>query len=391
MPRDSLLTRIEVDRIHCHDEGDGPGSAEPYLWTVFFKVDGENVAVNSALSLTGEGTIQVTPGSHGNLPNSDVDDGEDIAVPSSIGEWQSVLQPIPVPDSLSGVVDDVGGVLGVVAVLMEEDNVTDDGAEAGHQALNQAVRDAISQVIATRTVTNQDVSDEELAAFEEQITQSVRDAIADQQNFFANIWSWLNADDTIGFRVFTFTHDRLADGGTIEFSQRWVSEGDWEIFGSVTAVPMCPAELLQAILDELLGESPTDLDRLRDFRDGTFRQHEGLLPWWRMLERNTPALSLLFVRDTKLARAAAELWRFATTVVADLESPIDVRRLEAAAQLAREVSRRTRSRRLRVDAARAGDLLPLVRGRTGRDVITALARFEPARNQRHDDAPPGTN
>ena len=95
MPRDSLLTRIELDRIHCHDEGDGPGSAEPYLWTVFFKVDGETVAVNSALSLTGEGTIQVTPGSHGNLPNSDVDEGEDIAVPSSTGEWQSVLQPIP--------------------------------------------------------------------------------------------------------------------------------------------------------------------------------------------------------------------------------------------------------------------------------------------------------
>ena len=128
-------------------------------------------------------------------------------------------------------VDDVGGVLGVVAVLMEEDNVTDDGAEAGHQALNLAVHDAINQVIATRTVTNQDVSDEELAAFEDQITQSVRDAIADQQNFFENIWSWLNADDTIGFRVFTFTHDRLADEGTIEFSQRWESEGDWEIFG----------------------------------------------------------------------------------------------------------------------------------------------------------------
>ena len=42
-----LKIDLKLDRVHCHDEGDGPGNAEPYLWTVFWKVDGETVVVNS--------------------------------------------------------------------------------------------------------------------------------------------------------------------------------------------------------------------------------------------------------------------------------------------------------------------------------------------------------
>ena len=38
---------ITLRNIHCSDEGDGPGSAEPYLWTVFFKVDGDTVSFES--------------------------------------------------------------------------------------------------------------------------------------------------------------------------------------------------------------------------------------------------------------------------------------------------------------------------------------------------------
>jgi hypothetical protein len=281
---------------------------------------------------------------------------------------------------LSGLIDDVGGVLGVVTVLMEEDNVSDDGAEAGHQALNVAVRNAINQIVATRSVSNQDVSDEELAAFEGQILESVRDAVADEQNFFEDVWSWLNADETIGFRVFTFTHDDLKDQGTVQFSHRWRHEGDWEIFGSVTAVTMCPAEVLQAILDGLIGGPPTDLDHLRTFRDGPFRQHLGLMPWWQALERNTPALTLLLRREPELARAAAELWRYVTTAAVDLDRPFDRLRALDAAKLALEVSQQTRSRRLRIDAARAADLLPSVQGRTGGEALAVLARLSLARN-----------
>jgi hypothetical protein len=40
MARDLLRVWMKLDNIRCYDEGDGWGDAEPYLWTVFFKIDG---------------------------------------------------------------------------------------------------------------------------------------------------------------------------------------------------------------------------------------------------------------------------------------------------------------------------------------------------------------
>ena len=50
---DPLNVSVKLNDAHRFDEGDGPGSAEPYLWTVFFKTDGDTVKVNSALKLEG--------------------------------------------------------------------------------------------------------------------------------------------------------------------------------------------------------------------------------------------------------------------------------------------------------------------------------------------------
>src|ERR671910_189511 len=139
MARTPIGVRIELDHIHCHEEGDGIGSAEPYLWTVFFKVDGTTVSVTPGFTLDGEATVEFTPGSHGNLPNSDVDPGEDVDILGILGDWST-------------------------------------------------------QLVATRTLTNQEVTDEEIAAFEESISEIVADAVSSQQNVFENIWSWLNED-----------------------------------------------------------------------------------------------------------------------------------------------------------------------------------------------------
>lgn len=410
MARNTLNIRFDVDRLHCRDEGDGWGSAEPYLWTVFFKVDGSTVSVSPALNLTGNAVIRTTPGSHGNLGDTDVDEGDVLTVPAAIGEWDTDLRPIPVPPPFDAVQPDVGGVIGVVCVLMEEDNVSDSGAEAGHQALNNGVRDAVNQIVATRTVTNQDVTDAELAGFESQITSAVSSAIQNQQNFFENIWSWLNADDSIGFKVFLFKHDDLASAGTIDFSQRFRSEGDWELSGTVTATAVCPVNIFDILFarrsvdadvsdaamarDEMVERVPAaaeladarpaatkfDIDSLRKFRDGPYREMPGLADWWRLAERNTAAVALAMTRSPELRDQAASLLTYAADNCHDPEARLDPAVLEQASQLLTRLADGTRSRRLRIDARRASDVVAMLDGRTVAEACKALDSVKPSRH-----------
>lgn len=383
MARENLFVRIELDRIHCHDEGDGLGSAEPYLWTIFFMIDGSTVEVTPALTLDGAATTVPTPGSHGNLggPGSDVNDGDDVPIPEVIGQWQTIMLPIPVAESLGGLADDVGGAVGVITVLMEEDNVTDDGADAGHDGLNGAAREAINKIVATRTLTNQEVSDEEIAGFEDQISAAVEAAVSDQQNAFENVWSWLNPDDTIGFKAFIFSHDTLAQGGSIDFDHRWRAEGDWEIFGTVTASPICAAEALQELFDALLPAAPksSDLTGLRQLRDGPFREIEGLYDWWKVMQRNAPAIIHGLRKRPALLPPTLELFDYAKTLSADLDAPLDLGKIEMAVSLARGLGTNTRSRRLKIDSSRAVGALESLEPGTVTAALHHFAAMGPSR------------
>lgn len=73
MARSSVRVRVQIADLLCRDEADGIGDAEPYLWPIFFKIDGDNYVV--ANGLTGNPWIASTLGGHGNLDDTDVDAG----------------------------------------------------------------------------------------------------------------------------------------------------------------------------------------------------------------------------------------------------------------------------------------------------------------------------
>ncbi len=417
MERDIIKVELELDRIVCRDEGDGWGNAEPYLWTVFFKVDGDSVVVLDDLTLGGTATVRTTPGSHGNLGTTDVDAGDTVTIPGAIGHWQTNLKPIPTPSALQALVPDVGGVIGVVAVLMEEDNVSDDGAEAGHQALNNAVRDAINQIVATRSFTNQEITDADVEGLANDVRGAISDAIQNQQNFFENLWSFLNPDDAIGDNIWFFSYDDLANGGTINFSQRWQNEGDWEIFGHLTATPLCPANSLDGLfssrmsvrsfsakakfsapkfMDPAQGDKfvkidalervpaatkeSFDLKSLRSFRDGTFKTFPGLTQWWKLAGRTTPSLVRELTSSPALRKDVRAIMEYLPKAVHQLSDKLDDAALEAAERVFAALKNKTNNRRVAIDSSRALDMIGLIKGKKVGEAMQILSDIQPARH-----------
>jgi hypothetical protein len=380
MARDLLRVWMKLDNIRCYDEGDGWGDAEPYLWTVFFKIDGDGVALTDDLKLSGKATVVTTPGSHGNLGTSDVNAGDDVQIPSAIGEWSQFLKPIPVPSDLRPIVgDDLGGVVGVVVVLMEEDNVTDDGAQAGHAALNSAVQNALDDIIATLGFGHADITDDDINAYLSKMQKAISDAVEAEQNFFENIWSFLNADDLIGSRVFYFKHDRLAGGEVTDFSQRWRNEGDWELYGRVNASVACTAAAAadaNQILAELFGPAA---EQMRAFRDQEFR-HENMRAWWSMIDRNAPQLASAIRSDPNLAESAESLFKLAAQLH-DRQRPIADEEFDHAERILRRLHS-TGGRKARLDASRMLSLLEHMRGKTIEGTAELVESVSTNRNPR---------
>ena len=238
-----LNIEFKLDNIRCRDEGDGWGNAEPYLWTVFFKVDGDTLVVNSdgpaAPFLQGAPTVIGTPGNHGNLGNTDVDEGDTVAVPAIIGEYRTILKPIPLTTPFLGI-EEVGGMIGCVAVLMEEDNTSASAIARGHEALDRSVRDRLAEVLGTLSISKAEPTDEDVAALSDKIGDAVKSAISDGVSVLDWIVAFGNMDDQIGSAVFRFSHGQLeqAAGASIPFSRRWQNEGDWELFGHIKATPI---------------------------------------------------------------------------------------------------------------------------------------------------------
>ncbi len=226
--------KIKLDKIHCVDEGDFIGSAEPYLWTVFFKIDGDTVHVDSSLTLQGTATVVSTHGNHGNLGVHDVSAGDDVPIPPALGEFSTVLKPIPVdllPDRT------LSGVIGCIVVLLEEDETPLHAVQEGHAALNQAVQTALDELIPTLNFLHQEPTDAEIKALTDKVGKAVEDAISDN----VSVWDWLfgfgNEDDKIGSKVFFKSQNdicqALLDG--VPLFEDWDNEGRWQISGRINA------------------------------------------------------------------------------------------------------------------------------------------------------------
>jgi len=392
MARPPMRWLINLNPLNCFDEGDGIGDAEPYLWTIFFKCDGSTLMVSDAGKLEGNAVTFPTPGSHGNLNRDDVDAGDTVFIPSVLGSFGDTVVPIPVAPAIQPLLgqEDLPGFFGVVVVLMEEDDVTDDGAEAGHQALNAAVQTAIDRVLQSLGAGHTVITPEDIASVTAGIDDTVSNAISEEQGVFANIWSWLNADDQIGNQVFVFNQDQFVTPeqpnqrvGTLGFSQRWRNQGDWEIRGAMALTEVCLANSTASILTGKTSKSGfigagagkygRQLAAMRAFRDQYFARYERLQGWWNLAARNTPQLAYLMMRDTEMRESAEVLLENMGDVLGNLDASLPDNFL-IHAQRAASLASKSDFRRLRLDASRVEAVLGRLKSTsTGMDTLKLFA------------------
>jgi hypothetical protein len=389
--RNNLNVTFKLDRLICYDEADGWGSAEPYMWTIFFKIDGTTCTLNDALMLEGGATIFTTPGSHGNLRNNDVDGGDTVPIPDAIGSQSMILAPIQVPDFVKQAgTDDVAAIAGCIVVLMEEDEVSDDGAEAGHRALNAAVQSALDSIVPTLGFTNQNISDDDINRLFGQIQSSVEDAVKNQQNFFENILSWLNPDDTIGTVVWKFSGDELLSNNPVALEQRWPNEqnrsndnGDWEIIGSIETeeIPSCPADVASSILDGLFGAgtSKQSMMAMYHFRDNEMRKYNGLSLWWNIFKGNSLYLKHA-LKDKEVQNAALALFKNIPEILSNKDKPLSKVDFDHAINIFKHISTlNEKDRHARKGIKRTIDALHSLKGKSVNEMLEILSDTRPAR------------
>jgi hypothetical protein len=246
---------VRLEKIQCLDEGDGPGKAEPYLWTVFFKIDGETCKVNAALRLEGRATVITTSGNHGDLLRDEVDAGDNVPIPSTLGLMQTRLKPIylDAPFEVGGKrIDRVAGVVGCLVILLEEDYTPNDAIARGHEALNQAVQRELDNLIPTLGFSHQEVTDADI----DEISNRIGDAVTAAIEANVTVWEWLrgvgNMDDKIGSKVFKVSLDVLnkklenpnVQNPAFTFEETFNNEGIWVINGWIAPSRVPPGDII---------------------------------------------------------------------------------------------------------------------------------------------------
>jgi hypothetical protein len=187
--------------------GGGTPTASPYLWTVFFKADGTTLQLTDAGSLSGSATVLFTPGSHGNLGTGSLQVGNSIAIPSGIGQWASVLEPIPVAPSLQQLLgrDSLPAYFGAVAVLMMEGgHIPNHAAEAGHHTLNYSVQSALDAILRSIGPIHRMVTQQDIDSIAQDTPQKVHNAITSALTIPELIWAATGPDSEVGHKVWVW-------------------------------------------------------------------------------------------------------------------------------------------------------------------------------------------
>lgn len=295
-------------------------TVQPFLWTIFFKVDGTTLTVTDDGKLFGEVATYPSYGSHGTLGWDEIALGGSIAVPESIGRWTSTVVPIPVAPSLQNRVgEDLPAIVGVVAVaLVDGGHIPMHAIEHGHSVLNDSVKGALNKLVMQLGPLHQEITPADIDSLTGDVSKTVTDAITSSLSFFEGLWALTGKDYLIGYATLHWTQDTLPADGSPKTFQAVIGPfyNEWSFHGYASASTSCPAEAVAAALGSFIGmgegvpaaaemyRRSDPLGAMREFRDeGGMAMYSGLIYWWQAVTKHTPDIVRLLHRSPKLRRS----------------------------------------------------------------------------------------
>jgi hypothetical protein len=240
-----ISLKVKIDRVRAIKANDdqlssgifGNSRCEPYLWTLFIKIDGTNIHQNKDFPEVLNGVLKpedVFIGTFQSL-GKDVPSDAQLAVPNNVGEWNTATDAINI--NLFGKNYSTHGIVLVVYVLLEEDSTPISAIKAGYQALTSTVIHEINQAIGhidlTNFIKNGDFDykkflDVKLGNIEAKAKESAINAIKDKMNFFQKIGTAGRNDDFIGSEVIVRPIQSLF-GKQENFNKIFDGQGKWEV------------------------------------------------------------------------------------------------------------------------------------------------------------------
>jgi hypothetical protein len=182
---------LEITRLHCIEQFDEHGNSEPYLWFAYFFTD--------LLRLMNDKPIEVfvpnIPDTRALFPS--VANNQDVAIPPEIGTFPVSLEP--------GVLN--AAMLGVIVVLLEEDDPPGSAIRAGYNAFRTAVHRELNKFFDVAGL--RPPNDDEMRQIAAAISNSVQEAIQDEAGILSIFCD--NQDNAIGFSHAIFFGDALKE------------------------------------------------------------------------------------------------------------------------------------------------------------------------------------
>jgi hypothetical protein len=239
-----IWTHLTIDNIVTKLSSTGTAFENPpiYLWSVFFKVDGDTSHINpmgaKGWNLQGTATVVPTPGDQGDLPGGVQASyylAEKTVIPASMGDYVTTLEPFSVP--AIGSVKVGGMIVGWLGILFYHEDTPADAVTAGHKALNNGVQQALNNMIPTITDTSQPLTQADISSAESVIQSQVISAIKNSLSIWDKLRTFLNTefqDTYIGTAIKYFTDNDLINsppqGLPINYAIQWGGKLDPNLY-----------------------------------------------------------------------------------------------------------------------------------------------------------------